>query len=296
MNYINDFINYLLNVRKYSENTLINYKIDLEEYNEYINIKNIDILEIKYEDINPFLASLYNNKHYSKSSVSRKISTLRSFYKYLYDNELINKNPFLFISLPKKEKKLPRFVNYEDLDLIINSPDLNTDIGVRDRLILELLYGTGIRVSELCNIKIDDIDLINKAIRIIGKGNKERIVLYGEYCEDILIKYINVNRKSLLKDKVHTILIVSNNGLKISVSGVQKILANILKSVSIKKNITPHVLRHTFATHLLNEGCDILTVKELLGHSSLDTTQIYTHVSNEKLRQVYLDTHPRNKK
>lgn len=296
MNYINDFINYLLNVRNYSENTIINYKIDLDEYYKYIKSNNIEILEIKYENINPFLATLYNIKHYSKSSVSRKISTLRSFYKYLYDNELIDKNPFLFISLPKKEKKLPRFVNYEDLDLILNSPDLNTDIGVRDRLILELLYGTGIRVSELCNIKIDDIDLKNKTIRIIGKGNKERIVLYGEYCEDILEKYININRKNLLKDKDHSILILSNNGSNISVSTVQKILSNILKKVSIKKNITPHVFRHTFATHLLNEGCDILTVKELLGHSSLDTTQIYTHVSNEKLRQVYLDTHPRAKK
>ncbi|MDD4624492.1 MAG: tyrosine recombinase XerC [Tenericutes bacterium] len=296
MNYINDFINYLLNVRNYSENTIINYKIDLDEYYKYIKSNNIEILEIKYENINPFLATLYNIKHYSKSSVSRKISTLRSFYKYLYDNELIDKNPFLFISLPKKEKKLPRFVNYEDLDLILNSPDLNTDIGVRDRLILELLYGTGIRVSELCNIKIDDIDLKNKTIRIIGKGNKERIVLYGEYCENILEKYININRKNLLKDKDHSILILSNNGSNISVSTVQKILSNILKKVSIKKNITPHVFRHTFATHLLNEGCDILTVKELLGHSSLDTTQIYTHVSNEKLRQVYLDTHPRAKK
>ncbi|MDD2625837.1 MAG: tyrosine recombinase, partial [Bacilli bacterium] len=282
MNYINDFINYLLNVRNYSENTIINYKIDLDEYYKYIKSNNIEILEIKYENINPFLATLYNIKHYSKSSVSRKISTLRSFYKYLYDNELIDKNPFLFISLPKKEKKLPRFVNYEDLDLILNSPDLNTDIGVRDRLILELLYGTGIRVSELCNIKIDDIDLKNKTIRIIGKGNKERIVLYGEYCENILEKYININRKNLLKDKDHSILILSNNGSNISVSTVQKILSNILKKVSIKKNITPHVFRHTFATHLLNEGCDILTVKELLGHSSLDTTQIYTHVSNEK--------------
>ncbi|MDD3995091.1 MAG: tyrosine recombinase XerC [Bacilli bacterium] len=296
MNYINDFINYLLNVRNYSENTIINYKIDLDEYYKYIKSNNIEILEIKYENINPFLATLYNIKHYSKSSVSRKISTLRSFYKYLYDNELIDKNPFLFISLPKKEKKLPRFVNYEDLDLILNSPDLNTDIGVRDRLILELLYGTGIRVSELCNIKIDDIDLKNKTIRIIGKGNKERIVLYGEYCENILEKYININRKNLLKDKDHSILIVSNNGSNISVSTVQKILSNILKKVSIKKNITPHVFRHTFATHLLNEGCDILTVKELLGHSSLDTTQIYSHVSNEKLRQVYLDTHPSAKK
>ncbi len=296
MIHIYDFINYLINVRNYSENTTINYKLDLEEYIKFIELNNIKILNIKYEDISPYLAHLYNEKHYSKSSVSRKISTLRSFYKYLYDNELIDKNPFLFISLPKKEKKLPRFVNYEDLALILNTPNINTDIGIRDRLILELLYGTGIRVSELCNININDIDYKNKTIRIIGKGDKERIVLFGEYCEEILLKYINNNRNNLLNDKEHNILIVSNNGSKIGVSTVQKILSDILKSASIKKNITPHVFRHTFATHLLNEGCDILTVKELLGHSSLDTTQVYTHVSNEKLREVYLNTHPRAKK
>lgn len=295
MNHVLDYISYLSSVRNYSENTIINYKIDLEEYIEYINKKNINLLKINYEDINPFLASLYEKK-YSKSTVRRKISAIRSFYKYLYNNELIKKNPFLFLSLPKKEKKLPRFVNYEDLDLILNTPNLETDTGLRDRLILELLYGTGIRVSELCNIKINDIDYKNKSIRIIGKGDKERIVLFGQYCKEILDKYLKDTRPNLIKEKNHDYLILSNSGLKINVATVQKILSDILKSASIKKNITPHVFRHTFATHLLNEGCDILTVKELLGHSSLDTTQIYTHVSNEKLRKVYLDTHPRAKK
>ncbi len=295
MNLINDFINYMLKVRNYSENTIINYKIDLYEFFEYLTNNNINLLNIKYEDINPFLAFLYDNK-YSKSSVSRKISAIRSFYKYLYNNELIDKNYFIFISLPKKEKRLPRFVNYEDLDLILNTPDLNTDIGVRDRLILELLYATGVRVSELCNIKIQDIDRTNKKIKIIGKGDKERIVLYGEYCEDILGKYLEKSRNNLLKEKKTNYLLLSNSGSKINVASVQKVLSSILKKASIQKDITPHVLRHTFATHLLNEGCDILTVKELLGHSSIDTTQIYTHVSNEKLRKVYLETHPRAKK
>lgn len=288
MKYITDYIKYIENIRNYSHNTIVNYSSDLEEYNKYLKNKKIDILSVTYKEVKEYLSYLYDKK-YSKSSLSRKISTLRSFYKYLYNESLIDKNPYIFVSLPKKEKKLPRYVNYEDLDLIFNIPDLNTTYGIRDRLILELLYGTGIRVSELCNIKLKDIDLKNKTIRIIGKGDKERIVLYGEYCSEILSKYLNVRENE-------EYLILSNNNKKINVSTVQKILKDILKQASIKKNITPHVFRHTFATHLLNEGCDILTVKELLGHSSLDTTQIYTHVSNEKLRKVYLDTHPRSKK
>ncbi len=288
MKYITDYIKYIENIRNYSHNTIVNYSSDLEEYNKYLKNKKIDILSVTYKEVKEYLSYLYDKK-YSKSSLSRKISTLRSFYKYLYNESLIDKNPYIFVSLPKKEKKLPRYVNYEDLDLIFNIPDLNTTYGIRDRLILELLYGTGIRVSELCNIKLKDIDLKNKTIRIIGKGDKERIVLYGEYCSEILSKYLNVRENE-------EYLILSNNNKKINVSTVQKILKDILKKASIKKNITPHVFRHTFATHLLNEGCDILTVKELLGHSSLDTTQIYTHVSNEKLRKVYLDTHPRSKK
>ena len=289
MKHINDFIKYIKNIRNYSENTVINYELDLKEYLEYLNKKDLNLINITYKDVKQYLSYLYD-KNYSNSSLSRKISTLRSFYKYLYNESLIKKNPYLYVSLPKKEKKLPRYVNYEDLDLILNIPDLETKDGIRDRLILEILYGTGIRVSELCNIELKDLDLKEKTIRITGKGDKERIVLYGEYCSEILDKYLKVRD---IKEKK---LIQSNNGNKINASSIQKILKDILKRASLKKNITPHVFRHTFATHLLNEGCDILTVKELLGHSSLDTTQIYTHVSNEKLRKVYLDTHPRSKK
>lgn len=289
MKYIDNFINYIKNIRNYSENTIINYNNDLEEYSKYLESKKLNILSITYKEVKEYLSYLYD-KNYSKSSLSRKISTLRSFYKYLYNESLIDKNPYLFVSLPKKEKKLPRYINYEDLDLILNVPDLETNYGLRDRLILELLYGTGIRVSELCNIKIKDIDFNKKTINIIGKGDKERVVLYGEYCLEILNKYMKIRNSD------NEYLILSNNNNKINVTTVQKILKEILKKASIKKNITPHVFRHTFATHLLNEGCDILTVKELLGHSSLDTTQIYTHVSNERLRSVYLDTHPRSKK
>jgi integrase/recombinase XerC len=185
----------------------------------------------------------------------------------------------------------------EDISIIFDIPDINTPIGQRNRLILELLYGTGIRVSELCNIKLVDINYNKKTINIIGKGNKERIVFYGDVCESILDKYINYGRNILLNNKNSYYLIIgTNKTTKISVRSIELIIDKIIKRAALKKNITPHILRHTFATHLLNEGCDILLVKEFLGHSSLDTTGIYTHVSNEKLRKVYLDSHPRAKK
>jgi integrase/recombinase XerC len=292
--YLLKFIDYLNYQKKYSENTTKNYTIDIVEFLDYCNKENILKEKINYDNVKKYLVHLYDKK-YSKSTVSRKLSSLRSFYKYLYINNIINKNPFLFVSIPKKEKKLPKFVNYEDLSVIFSIPNINNDYGLRDRLILELLYGTGIRVSELCNIKVSDIELSNKTIRVLGKGNKERIVCYGEYCDEILIKYLKI-RDILLKDKKHDYLLLNKIGGKLSVRSVQLLIDKIIRLASIKKNITPHTLRHTFATHLLNEGCDILTVKELLGHSSLDTTQIYTHVSNERLRSVYLNTHPRAKK
>lgn len=288
---LDSFIEYLLDIKKYSIHTSNNYKLDIEEYISYCKNINIDPFNIDYQDIKKYLMHLYEKK-YKPTTVSRKISALRSFYKFLLNNSKVNENPFIFISLPKKEKKLPKYVNYEDVSTIFNTPDLNSFYGIRDRLILELLYGTGIRVSELCNIKLKDITISSNKILILGKGNKERIVYYGDYCDEILNKYLEL-RNSYLKGKNHDYLLLNRFGNKINKRTVQNTLSEILKKASIKKNITPHTLRHTFATHLLNEGCDILTVKELLGHSSLDTTQIYTHVSNEKLRSEYLKTHPR---
>ena len=294
MNEINKFLDYLKYQRKYSEYTIKNYEIDITSFIEYCKDNKLNFKDISYDAIKTYLMHLYNKK-YSKSTVSRNISSLRSFYKYMYKEKIIKTNSFSYISLPKKEKKLPRFVNYDDLNAIFDTPNLDYSIGQRDRLILELLYGTGIRVSELCNIKLGDIEYLSKTIRIIGKGNKERIVCFGEYCENILNKYLKDGRKELIDEKKHDILIVNNKGTPIKPRVVEKIINNIISKASIKKNITPHTLRHTFATHMLNEGCDILTVKELLGHSSLDTTQIYTHISNERLRSVYLNTHPRAK-
>ena len=290
---LDKFIKYLEINRNYSLYTIKNYELDINDFINFCNNKNIKIDKVKYNDIKEYLLILYN-KNYKATTISRKISSLRTFYDYLYDNNIVDKNVFKHVSLPKKEKRLPKYMTIDEIDEVFNIPDINTPIGIRNRLILELLYGTGIRVSELCNIKISDIDFSNKTIRILGKGSKERIVLYNNTCDNILNTYINDGRKLLLNNKLNEYLIVGLNKTKgLTTRSVEMIIDNIINKAALNRNVTPHVFRHTFATHLLNEGCDILVVKELLGHSSLDTTGIYTHVSNERLRKVYLDTHPR---
>lgn len=291
---IKEFLDYIIKQKKYSYNTSKNYEIDIMEFKDYIDKEAANYLEIDYEFIKGYLMNLYNKK-LSRNSVARKLSSLRSFYKYLFNNNLIRTNPFKYVATPKKEKRLPKYLGVEELEVIFNTPDVNTPLGQRDRLILEVLYATGIRVNELVNIKISDIDFYRKEIRILGKGNKERIDPFGDYCLDAINTFINDGRKKILK-KHHVsceYLIINEHGKKITTRGVEKLIDNIVRKASLKKHVSPHMLRHSFATHLLNEGCDILTVQELLGHESLESTAIYTHVSNERLKQVYLKCHPR---
>lgn len=293
---VQEFLDYITRQKNYSENTSKNYEIDILEFKEYLNKESINYLDIDYDFIKGYLMELYNRK-LSRNSVARKLSSLRSFYKYLFNNELIKTNPFKYVSTPKKEKKLPKYLGVEELELIFNTPNLVTPLGQRDKVILEVLYATGIRVSELVNIKVSDIDFYRKEIRVLGKGNKERIDPFGDYCLESINLFLEDGRKKLL-EKHHTdcdYLIINEKGKQITTRGVEKIIDNIIKKSSIKRHVSPHMLRHSFATHLLNEGCDIRTVQELLGHESLESTQIYTHVSNERIRAVYLKCHPRNK-
>lgn len=294
--YETSFLDYLKYQKAYSENTIISYKNDIDEFLNFMNKENIDnINNVDYSVVRFYLMDLYNQK-FGRNSVSRKLSSLRSFFKYLHNEEIVKINPFSLISSPKKEKKLPKFLYNEDIEKIFNVPNINTDLGQRDLLILELLYDTGIRVSELVNIKIEDINFDDESIKILGKGNKERIVLYGIYAKEALENYINNGRKNLLKNKNNNYLILNAKGNNITSRGVRLIIDNIIKKACLKTHISPHVLRHTFATHLLENGADILTVKELLGHSTLSSTQIYTHVTNERLKNIYLKTHPRARK
>ena len=200
----------------------------------------------------------------------------------------------LLIDSPKMDKKLPKVLNVVEVENILNIPDNETPLGQRDSVILELIYSTGVRVSELVNIKIKDIDRSDKKILITGKGNKERIVLYGNVLKEKLNLYINDGRCKLKKSDTDYLLL-NNKGNKLTSRGVELIINNVLKKGGITYIISPHTLRHTFATHMLNNGADLKTVQELLGHESLSTTQIYTHVSNERIKNVYLNTHPRGK-
>ncbi len=294
---INEFLDYLNNEKNYSLNTTKNYEIDILEFKDYLDKKNFNYLTVDHDFIKGYLMELYNKK-LSRNSIARKLSSLRSFYKYLFNNDLIKTNPFKYVSTPKKERKLPKYLGVEELEVIFNIPDLNTSLGQRNKVILEVLYATGVRVSELVNIKLSDIDFYRKEIKILGKGNKERIDPFGDYCLNAINLFLNDGRKKLLQ-KHHTsseYLIINEHGKKITTRGVEKIIDGIVKKAALKKHVSPHMLRHSFATHLLNEGCSIRTVQELLGHESLESTQVYTHVSNERLRSVYLNCHPRSKK
>ena len=281
---IEKFSDYI-KTKNYSDNTYISYINDL--YYFYLYVKK-DLIKVNEDDIRKYLEYL-NDKKEKASSVRRTISTFKTFYKFLYLNNYIDKKdyPMVRIAYPKLEKKLPKFVYYNDLLDIIDESCKTSD-GVRDRLIIEMLYATGVRVSELVNIRYNDIDMNNKRIRVCGKGNKERIVYFGDYALDALKEYTATHKKNDLG-----YVFTNSKGDKITDRGIRYIIDNIMKKLSVKVHVTPHVLRHTFATDMLNNGCDIKIVQELLGHASLRTTEIYTHVTNERLKQVYYDCFPR---
>lgn len=286
------FLKYLQNEKKYSEYTIENYHRCLENFYQYLKEKKVSLKEVDYTFLRTYLVYLYE-KDYSKKTICLQISSLRSFFHFLLKEKIIKSNPMLLIKNPKMDKKLPKFLNVQELEKLYTVLDLETPIGIRDTLILELLYATGVRVSELVTIKISDIDFLNKSIRILGKGSKERNVLYGKKCEKYLKLYLNI-RNTFIK-KQTDILLVNQKGQPLTERGIRYILNKIVDAAALKHSISPHMLRHTFATHLLNEGADLKTVQDLLGHTNLSTTQIYTHVSNERLRRVYLENHPRAK-
>lgn len=287
-----DFLEVLQFEKKYSDNTILNYKNDLDDFVTYVTeLGYSKFNDIDYQVIRKYLTYLYEKK-YTNKTISRHISSLRSLFKYLLKEKKIKNNPMTLVSNPKIEKKLPKFVPYKELEQILNIYDTNNAIDTRNTLILELLYSTGIRVGELVNIKLKDIEFNKKEIRILGKGNKERIVLFGSRCYNLINKYLdNFYKKYNTLNSDYLLLGVKGN--KINDREVRKIVDDAVNRAGIKLNISPHVLRHTFATHMLNEGADLKSVQQLLGHESLSTTTIYTHLSNERLRSVYLHSHPR---
>ena len=290
MKYLEEYLHYLKYEKNYSSFTIDSYERDIVEYISFCDENNINIIKAKYNDISAYLRTIDNKE--KASTLARKISSLRGFYNYLISLEYLENNTCSLVKTPRKEKKLPRFFYYNELEEMFKVPNMETALGQRDRLLLEVLYASGVRVSELVNIKISDIDGMD--IRIFGKGAKERIAHIGEYAKEVLDIYLKDGYITLNK-KGSEYLFLNNNGGKLSVRGVRYLLDNIISKTTVNKKISPHMLRHSFATHLLNEGCDILSVQELLGHESLSATAIYTHVTTDRLKEVYYKSHPRAK-
>ncbi len=292
---LNEFLEYLKFQKNYSDYTIRSYQNDICEFLNHVSSEGLSFKKLEYSDIRFYLMFLKDEKCDDNSSIDRKLSALRTFYKYLANEGIVSSNVFSLVSGPKKSKKLPRYFEYNELEEMFLVPDAHTALGQRDLLLLEMLYATGCRVGELVSIKVSDIDFGRRNILILGKGNKERYVTYGEYCEDALMNYLNDGYHSL-NCQNNGYLFLNHNGGVLTERGVRYILDHIIKQTSIHKNISPHMIRHSFATHLLNEGCDLLTVQKLLGHESIKATQIYTHVTTDRLKEVYFRSFPRAKK
>lgn len=280
-----EYLKYLINVKKYSDYTVLNYEKDIIKYENFLQKHNINYKEVTYTQLKMYLETISCLK---RTSIIRNISTLRSYYNYLVSNNVIENNVINLLEVTNKEKKLPNFNTYDTTQRVLENINLNTDLHIRDKLVIELLYSTGIRVSELVNIKDNDINRKDNLIKIFGKGNKERYVVYGTICSALMDKYFNMPMKCNCNSEY---LILNSKGSKITTRSINNI---IYKYKVDNKKMSAHTFRHSCATDLLNNGADLKTVQNLLGHSNISTTSIYTHTSKEKVRNDYLKAHPRN--
>jgi integrase/recombinase XerC len=295
--YLNFFVEYLQIEKNYSQYTIVSYVADIEDLFSFMKEQAIIHLEeITYNDTRLYLTELHK-REYSRKTISKKVSSLRSFFKFLVREEKLSENPFSLVSLPKREQKIPQFLYEEEIEQLFSISDCTNPLGQRNQALIEVLYGTGIRVSECCNIQLSDIDLYIGTVLVHGKGGKQRYVPFGSYAHDAIEIYINDGRKSLLnklsKQDQHSYLFVNHRGSPLTDRGVRHVLNELIKKASLTLHIHPHMFRHTFATHLLNEGADMRSVQELLGHSHLSSTQVYTHVTKEHLKKTYMSHHPR---
>lgn len=290
--YINSFSEYLNDELNYSEKTVITYIESLKEFTNFLQEHHYSFLNINKDIANSYKAYLVSKNYEAKTS-SLYLSAVRTFYRYLVEIKAIAANPFSGIKNPKVIKKLPNFLNHSESESLLEMDKEKNIFDIRNDFIIEFLYATGLRVSELCNIKMKDISFSEKKIKVMGKGSKERIVFYKAIDDKLWNDYLCV-RDEFLNGTPSDYLLVSITG-KLTTRSVEKIVKNYALKKNIKSKVTPHTLRHTFATDLLNEGADIRSVGELLGHESLSTTQIYTHVTADRLKEVYNKTHPRSK-
>lgn len=288
-----NFLTYLALNKNYAQKTVEAYERDIAQFEKFIEQSNItDILSIDHKKARLFLVYLEKEFKNSHRSINRKISALRSLWKYLAISGHTKNNPFAGLSLSKTEKKLPKYIEPEELKKIMNY-DYDYKMGIRDKCIIEMLFSTGIRVSELSELKINNVDTYKNEIVIKGKGGKERIVIIGKYAKNSFFDYLK-NLRSTLKNKSSKNYVFLNyRGERLSERSIQRILKETSIKCGLNRDVTPHMLRHTFATELLNGGADLRVVQELLGHSDISTTQIYTHISQEQLSKTYKKAHPR---
>lgn len=291
--YVNEFINYLAVERGLAQNTLESYGRDLRQFQNYLMSSQIDIVKDSSRNtILTYLNSL-QTKGRAVSTISRNLAAIKSFYQYLVRERYLEKDPAANLESPKLEKKLPKILSISEVEELLKQPNTYTPTGLRDKAMLELLYATGIRVSELISLNISDVNLDMGYIKCYGKGAKERIVPLGSIAAKCVQDYINKGRAKLVRTYEEAALFVNHHGNRLTRQGFWKIIKRYAREANITKEITPHTLRHSFATHLLENGADLRSVQEMLGHADISTTQIYTHVTKNRLKEVYDKAHPR---
>ncbi|MDI6891537.1 MAG: tyrosine recombinase [Actinomycetota bacterium] len=280
-----------------SPNTVEGYRGDIEQFLSFLNKAGRELKSVDHLLLRRYLAYL-QTLNYSRASIARKLASIRSFFRYLQRENHLATNPAVLLSSPRSRRKLPKTIKFDIIDFLISAPDLETPQGQRDRAIMEVLYGTGMRVSELVGLDVKDVDFIRQEIKVWGKGAKERICPINELALELIRIYLPRGRRGLLAKRAHQrreekALFLNSRGGRLSVMGVRRMLLKYIKKVGADRRISPHTFRHTFATHLLEGGADLRAVQELLGHVDLSSTQVYTHLSRRKLREIYDRTHPR---
>ncbi|AEH47341.1 Tyrosine recombinase xerD [Parageobacillus thermoglucosidasius C56-YS93] len=293
---LKDFLHYLTVERNLAKNTIVSYERDLKKYAHYLrHVEQIQSWnDVSRLHIMQFLKFL-KEKGSSPKTIARHIASIRSFHQFLLREKIADQDPSVHIESPQMERTLPKVLSLEEVEALLEAPKTNTPIGIRDKAMIELLYATGMRVSELVNLNLSDVHLTMGFVRCYGKGNKERIVPVGSMALDALKAYLETARPKLINPKKRTTdaLFLNHYGDRLTRQGFWKILKKLAKEANIEKELTPHTLRHSFATHLLENGADLRAVQELLGHADISTTQIYTHVTKTRLKDVYKQFHPR---
>ena len=290
---IRSFLSYLRVEKALSQNTIDAYRRDLEKFSEFATERGLGKApQVKRADVVDFLASLYLRKLDARS-VARHLVSLRQFFRFLLSEELIPEDPVVTVESPKFRQSLPQFLSVEEVDRLLAQPDVSSALGLRDKAMIELLYSAGLRVSELCSLAVDDLHVDAGSLRCIGKGNKERLVPVGKRALAVLQLYIKRARPEIVGEHTSKYLFIIRKGNKLDRIAFWKNLALYGRKAGLRKALTPHMLRHSFATHLLDRGADLRSVQMMLGHSDISTTQIYTHVVEERLKQVYKAHHPR---